>query len=150
MWGKLQNLTGFTRVLRTIPTHVGKTTLRASGSMEAADHPHACGENRRSLHHLLHVLGPSPRMWGKPRRRRNRLHLRRTIPTHVGKTHARSHVDGPLPDHPHACGENALAMKLHSPAYGPSPRMWGKQMLEHDDTQASRTIPTHVGKTFPL
>src|SRR5438552_3444343 len=52
------------------------------------------------------------------------------------------------PDHPHACGENFMALKRRMRICGPSPRVWGKQPMVTHQVFGSRTIPTRVGKTL--
>jgi len=72
--------------LRTIPTHVGRTTTIQRGYSEEADHPHARGENAFATPIEPLSTGPSPRTWGEPSRERPCIGGRRTIPTHVGRT----------------------------------------------------------------
>src|SRR5271165_1619950 len=92
--------------MRTIPTRVGRTSLKCSRFRLQADHPHACGENVAVVMMEGMLIGPSPRVWGE--------HLTclippwrcRTIPTRVGRTPAKSQRRNEKTDHPHACGEN--------------------------------------------
>ncbi len=106
MWGKpTRNATGGENA-RTIPTHVGKTQCRQRRRQRVWDHPHACGENPMPSTAAATVVGPSPRMWGKPVMLRGAQNNARTIPTHVGKTCWPVAPPDRLPDHPHACGEN--------------------------------------------
>jgi len=53
------------------------------------------------------VNGPSPRVWGKPKKPIELRVSDRTIPTRVGKTYLKAHPETREADHPHACGENA-------------------------------------------
>ena len=111
------------------------------------DHPHACGENVAVVEPDVEADGPSPRVWGKPRRVRERATSSRTIPTRVGKTQKDTTPGTPATDHPHACGENAGEGKGHGTGGGPSPRVWGKPALRPQRPHRRRTIPTRVGKT---
>ena len=65
MWGKPKVALYTSCCIRTIPTHVGKTRLVMLSRCRAADHPHACGENRIVVENGGAYPGPSPRMWGK-------------------------------------------------------------------------------------
>ena len=85
-WGKRARNVRYSRTLRTIPTGVGKTSIRSSRSITAADHPHGRGENIDYSFFLRHYSGPSPRAWGKHEQSRAVPEDGRTIPTGVGKT----------------------------------------------------------------
>ena len=91
--------------------------------------------------------GPSPRVWGKPLRPPATPGGGRTIPTRVGKTWTAASSFSLFSDHPHACGENWISGVVEWRIFGPSPRVWGKQLLQHIPRQTFRTIPTRVGKT---
>ncbi len=86
-------------------------------------------------------------MWGELRVTIADKHVRRTIPTRVGRTESLRRNQPSAPDHPHACGENSFASSSASCSFGPSPRVWG----EHDGylplVDSLRTIPTRVGRT---
>ena len=71
----------------------------------------------------------------------------RTIPTRVGKTDRWRSGPSKRTDHPHARGENVAHALLDQRQNGPSPRAWGKLILEDDAVIQLRTIPTRVGKT---
>ena len=71
----------------------------------------------------------------------------RIIPTGVGKTDPRSSHLTARPDHPHGCGENALAVVRCLETVGSSPRVWGKLALDAAGPGYIRIIPTGVGKT---
>src|SRR5262249_4764009 len=72
-------------VIRTIPTHVGKTRSTTSDRTCRADHPHTRGENDSSITKSLPTAGPSPHTWGKRLSRQTVRNWSWTIPTHVGK-----------------------------------------------------------------
>ena len=48
------------------------------------------------------------------------------IPTDAGKTLINDHHNLPIKAHPHARGENALAVFQWGWTFGSSPRPWGK------------------------
>ena len=133
--------------IRTIPTHVGRTSTSAQVGIESADHPHARGENNSSSISAQPFFGPSPRTWGE------RVFVIlvdvefRTIPTHVGRTLALREMRRTTTDHPHARGENGVWAITGLLPYGPSPRTWGEHSSFHSSASSIRTIPTHVGRT---
>ena len=165
--GRTDGLHGQGRALRTIPTHVGRTSIRSRCDSTNTDHPHARGENSRSTRRFRSPCGPSPRTWGEPDhaggehtdRRTIPTHVgrtarfaggfvpSRTIPTHVGRTISRYPPCHPHADHPHARGENALVNVPTVNYRGPSPRTWGERDDRVTVNRRHRTIPTHVGRT---
>ena len=50
-----------------------------------------------------------------------------------------------LEDHPHACGDKNLTVKILSPVVGSSPRVWGQGVYNDICMHAYRIIPTRVG-----
>ena len=152
---------------RTIPTHVGRTSLSVAILRSSADHPHARGENIRSVAYRpayfrtipTHVgrtflLRPSawvatdhPHARGRLLETLFRTISARTIPTHVGRTVSPEDFYAMLADHPHARGENALSFQMLLIKRGPSPRTWGDSGHVWLVRRAGRTIPTHVGRT---
>ncbi len=147
MWGEPHPMLLEIGQQRTIPTHVGRTSLVGQLSPAGPDHPHACGENRMTASQAESRSGPSPRMWGELAILNKQLVPVRTIPTHVGRTTKLAMHLGAETDHPHACGENQAAHGPPLVMVGPSPRMWGEHHLERRASLRSRTIPTHVGRT---
>ncbi len=105
-WGKHSSDDGLLLGCRTIPTRVGKTPSSGLSSTMSADHPHARGENKSGARTAKPTDGPSPRAWGKLRRRATARMLDRTIPTRVGKTQSNLTSENIQSDHPHARGEN--------------------------------------------
>ena len=92
--------------------------------------------------------GPSPRGWGKPRRVWGQCPRYRAIPTRVGKTSGEQTIQQKKPGHPHAGGENRAMFEPPAAVAGPSPRGWGKRIRTYGACNATRAIPTRVGKTF--
>ena len=65
MRGKQKCRTGRPRILGNIPAHAGKTTQSDFTTLEAAEHPRACGENLDKQDVMDDLRGTSPRMRGK-------------------------------------------------------------------------------------
>src|SRR5437867_927284 len=65
-WGKRGERGCEARIIRTIPTRVGKTFPRSRSGKTAADHPHTRGENGAAHGDNNRPIGPSPHAWGKP------------------------------------------------------------------------------------
>ncbi len=160
-------MNGLTFLVRTIPTHVGRTAAAILASSRASDHPHARGENE-STRQIMCITpdhphargenciadrwcgspyGPSPRTWGEPSTDVPAPTVGRTIPTLVGRTQTVDGVRWCESDHPHARGENAMRCLYGSWDCGPSPRTWGELHYSAIGGPACGTIPTHVGRT---
>ena len=70
----------------SIPAHAGETARWQLLACQAGVHPRACGGNGiYNLEEDDHV-GPSPRMRGKRRRRRQHVDHGGSIPAHAGET----------------------------------------------------------------
>ena len=147
VWGELHDQRLDQSELRTIPTRVGRTGCSMSILARLSDHPHACGENSSAGSERRPVSGPSPRVWGEQPRRPAPGHYCRTIPTRVGRTMRARSPRPALPDHPHACGENARLLFSQFWELGPSPRVWGEPSNTIIQVGRNRTIPTRVGRT---
>ncbi len=104
-WGKGFQFPADCRILRIIPTCVGKRRCRRSTLRGAKDHPHVrgekCGIGRRSAG----GVGSSPRAWGKGRAFHVAHCFLRIIPTCVGKRHQNLGIEVEKADHPHVRGE---------------------------------------------
>ena len=85
-WGERTVASRFFLTTRTIPTRVGRTSLREFQKELAADHPHAGGENSAMGSCPNTTCGPSPRGWGELARQAPTNTTVRTIPTRVGRT----------------------------------------------------------------
>ncbi len=64
-WGELGSKRAAGRLLRTIPTRVGRTVHNRFMCVENPDHPHASGENHSTRERMNSSTGPSPREWGE-------------------------------------------------------------------------------------
>ena len=112
--------------IRIIPAHAGQTRSSPFLSLSFADHPRACGANGTVNGVNQRQHGSSPRMRGK-RRRHGRISGRpRIIPAHAGQTRGGGLSFISVPDHPRACGANAMLRYRCSFRCGSSPRMRGK------------------------
>ena len=129
-------------VRRTIPTHVGRTG--------------------RQWPRCVASTGPSPRTWGERchvsharRRTADHPHARgenpsrmpigdraaRTIPTHVGRTHAaRRSTRSQAGPSPRTWGERIAHASTATPIGGPSPRTWGER---RERRPAMPQLPDH-------
>ena len=148
MWGTRKSSRRLRWAGRFIPTHVGNTRRRRSGSCPGSVHPHACGEHLNYKPLRIIFIGSSPRMWGTQRRSGSGRIMARFIPTHVGNTSGLNtciHVDSV---HPHACGEHFNNIFIITARNGSSPRMWGTLNRSTTRNVVNRFIPTHVGNTF--
>ena len=105
-WGKPFSVCGKLQDPRSIPTHVGKTSLESVSSSRPTVHPHTRGENQARVIALSRFFGPSPLSWGKRNRNLRATRKRRTIPTLVGKTREHGLNFQACSDHPHTRGEN--------------------------------------------
>ncbi|AFD28172.1 hypothetical protein DGo_PE0028 (plasmid) [Deinococcus gobiensis I-0] len=110
-------------------------------------HPHACGEHGIATLSAGGMTGPSPRLWGTRRAARVAAGLPRSIPTPVGNTRPTCADPPGRTVHPHACGEHAQELLVQAVRNGPSPRLWGTQMIEMWNDPTQRSIPTPVGNT---
>ena len=171
MWGLRASPPAAAFFRRSIPTHVGFTPRSSHGGRTTPVHPHACGVYLLIPASSVLSIGPSPRMWGLPGRsaparschrsipthvgftpeglllRTERL---RSIPTHVGFTRLFSVLKHGVTVHPHACGVYTFDRSSSIKTSGPSPRMWGLRMHITHTIKTVRSIPTHVGFTWPV
>src|SRR5260221_5731965 len=80
VWGERRCSCDWSALKRTIPTCVGRTRSSIVRADALTDHPHVCGENSAQSPATYPDLGPSPRVWGEPTRRRVSADRRPTIP----------------------------------------------------------------------
>ena len=86
-------------------------------------------------------------MRGKPRIGGAARMVLRIIPAHAGQTGRDRHSQRRQPDHPRACGANAIPTIPTTRTRGSSPRMRGKQEYTHPYGISGRIIPAHAGQT---
>ena len=132
---------------RIIPAHAGQTSCRSVSSSRTADHPRACGANRRDARDHRHARGSSPRMRGKRAFRDRRFRRCRIIPAHAGQTISPLGTWSTGADHPRACGANDDAVIVTVVPRGSSPRMRGKHLFALATASGERIIPAHAGQT---
>ena len=147
-WGKRKHTWRPWVCPRNIPTRVGKTRETGVLKAEAAEHPHASGENGRRIPCTARPVGTSPREWGKLIFDKRHVCKSRNIPTRVGKTSVNGSNITRDTEHPHASGENTPAAHGVPPDFGTSPREWGKLECPLCHKKNGRNIPTRVGKTI--
>ena len=147
MRGKPCSVVYYPFCYRIIPAHAGQTRLPGRCSCRWPDHPRACGANEFSPRSYGPRTGSSPRMRGKPQRRRLRHARRRIIPAHAGQTRRVERAAFLITDHPRACGANTFCRTIALLKDGSSPRMRGKHGTDADDAVRVRIIPAHAGQT---
>ena len=136
VWGKLLGNGNFRRRKLGSPPRVwGKRSGRLFTAWHLAVHPHACGENAiyTAPHPALKrftptrvgktyapmqrrrtICGSPPRVWGKlVVKNGNFGHIYGSPPRVWGKRMETPISGGGMPVHPHACGENKLAVMLN-------------------------------------
>ena len=134
---------------RIIPAHAGQTVRPAFAVHDEADHPRACGANSRLRQKVNHCRGSSPRMRGKLPISVGGCPACRIIPAHAGQTWWCRCGSWRTPDHPRACGANAVLPSMLMDRSGSSPRMRGKQHPISELDRLRRIIPAHAGQTAP-
>ena len=134
---------------RIIPAHAGQTSPFRPPPLSRSDHPRACGANVKVENLGTAFDGSSPRMRGKHTIPANLEDGMRIIPAHAGQTPRVCRRTGWGPDHPRACGANALPFGIVPPWTGSSPRMRGKRPMRTLLMPALRIIPAHAGQTEP-
>ena len=147
MRGKLPLARDFEEGRRLIPAHAGKTERRSPVPVLFRAHPRACGENTVTFGPSGSSPGSSPRMRGKPNLPTPVLAAVGLIPAHAGKTSWSAQPWLSLRAHPRACGENGTLFETQRNKMGSSPRMRGKQTLDHRPVSGVGLIPAHAGKT---
>ena len=147
MRGKRRARTLKRTVRRIIPAHAGQTRTPATATTPPKDHPRACGANSIATIMKGVTAGSSPRMRGKPQRRRLRHARRRIIPAHAGQTSNPPSLRLSGPDHPRACGANVYGLSSDFVQDGSSPRMRGKRWRSNRRIARFRIIPAHAGQT---
>ena len=150
MRGKLKHLGDLIDHRWIIPAHAGQTRCERCRRYGRADHPRACGANRRCAMVRQLAYGSSPRMRGKLSPTTSRYNFPRIIPAHAGQTAPYVHRTFCRADHPRACGANGGANCRRWHAIGSSPRMRGKHAVAGAARRVVRIIPAHAGQTSGL
>ncbi len=145
VWGTHPIFSKKRRQHRFIPTGVGNAPTVETKEERFAVHPHGCGERRITCAPLMMAGGSSPRVWGTPKSRTNKVCVGRFIPTGVGNAHVLLDMLYPTSVHPHGCGERLAHNNTVKMADGSSPRVWGTLGLGPVFQLTIRFIPTGVG-----
>ena len=111
-----------------IPACAGKTYGLLTVRCVIRAHPRVCGENTRLTGDIASTNGSSPRVRGKLKGAKYRVHRVRLIPACAGKTLAPYRLIDAMRAHPRVCGENLIAVWTAWTAPGSSPRVRGKRI----------------------
>ena len=111
------------------------------------DHPRACGANRWPPTRARSRNGSSPRVRGKLLELDKGQRHVRIIPARAGQTAWRIFRFSACPDHPRACGANALTLAMLVLQSGSSPRVRGKRKHDGMPVALRRIIPARAGQT---
>ena len=112
-WGTEVRLLQLAVCHRFIPTHVGNSGNTGFNLSPQKVHPHARGEQEKSLSARPPAAGSSPRTWGTAYGTRTWSSLLRFIPTHVGNRYRQRRAGNHAPVHPHARGEQTKSNILN-------------------------------------
>ena len=87
-------------------------------------------------------------MWGQATPNGETYEGVRIIPTRVGTSKIKRGIKSVLQDHPHACGDKEIAMRLRTVQEGSSPRVWGQAKDGTTVVVSNGIIPTRVGTSI--
>ena len=146
-WGEVQSTLEVHRLVRNIPTGVGRSAPGAAARLQGPEHPHGRGEKGVVRGVGQAGDGTSPRAWGEGSLGRKGNLGTRNIPTGVGRRRGRAGRKPKGPEHPHGRGEKALRWSEISAEPGTSPRAWGEEPVPKTDCGNDRNIPTGVGRS---
>ena len=132
---------------RFIPTCVGNSysVVRVTGN--GSVHPHMRGELLGMDPPLRTRRGSSPHAWGTRHPEGGQVHRSRFIPTCVGNSPRRTSGVRGRPVHPHMRGELRLRASSSADRTGSSPHAWGTLILQVEEPENNRFIPTCVGNS---
>ena len=145
--GKLHGKLELESRRRIIPARAGQTANFRATLWSNADHPRACGANRRIYGRVPVAFGSSPRVRGTPGVERIHVDLPRIIPARAGQTRLPARQPRHRPDHPRACGANTIAVRVDVSDAGSSPRVRGKRENGELIDIETRIIPARAGQT---
>ena len=150
LWGDYSGTPPHVRVLRYIPTPVGRLSPFFFLLAAPTVHPHACGEIIANFYKTNRVNGTSPRLWGDYCQFLQDEPRKRYIPTPVGRFIRTSDIVIFPPVNPHACGEIGVISRERASECGTSPRLWGDWAFKIQRDARARYIPTPVGRLYLL
>ena len=146
LWGDSLRPQEFQRIVRYIPTSVGRFLLFLRVIGCPAVHPHVCGEIVSSPVARHNKEGTSPRLWGDCLRADPKWFGQRYIPTSVGRLPTGRATPYVNAVHPHVCGEILDLIHGDDVVGGTSPRLWGDWRMPERLGHHRRYIPTSVGR----
>ena len=145
VWGQVKVFGTKYCCSRIIPTRVGTSPYQISYRKTPRDHPHACGDKRKTLAQQYEAQGSSPRVWGQAAPANIIQRGGRIIPTRVGTRVCYLGFVCLCQDHPHAYGDKQLSLTLSVMLRGSSPRVWGQVRAINSPLDIERIIPTRMG-----
>ena len=145
--GKPSCIMLFTRCMRLIPAHAGKTRVQDVEHAAAGAHPRSRGENLNAVAGGNKETGSSPLTRGKHRHLVSDRVAVRLIPAHAGKTARRAGMGADGGAHPRSRGENREGVQQIEIVEGSSPLTRGKPHGIDRRHCAVGLIPAHAGKT---
>ena len=134
-------------VLRLIPAHAGKTSLRRGAQYGRAAHPRSRGENATRFMGGPFGGGSSPLTRGKPEVVAALISVIGLIPAHAGKTATCLVSRLTIRAHPRSRGENGSLPDDGLELEGSSPLTRGKPWSPPSRRAGRGLIPAHAGKT---
>ena len=147
MRGKPDDWSGRLSKERSIPAYAGETYNSHRQYRYSTVDLRVCGGNYNTRRALQVMIGRSPRMRGKRRRRPTHRSSSRSIPAYAGETwHDCTKTIWQTVD-PRVCGGNVGKFSQIGGAGGRSPRMRGKLFLYLGASSLLRSIPAYAGET---
>ena len=148
--GKLRRISGLTRTDRCIPACAGEAWRRHDWYRWSAVHPRVCGGSPIKPRNSSPTRGASPRVRGKPQWLSFSLRYGGCIPACAGEAPIRKLLAILLSVHPRVCGGSPGGVPCLPWAWGASPRVRGKPIVESIATGRLRCIPACAGEaTIP-
>ena len=133
---------------RIIPAYAGSTSLPASPTLSAQDHPRIRGEHHRQNRSPRTQSGIIPAYAGSTRMRRIlSAYGIRIIPAYAGSTPANVRRHDPRQDHPRIRGEHRRVARRCMAENGSSPHTRGALHAEHCAVRIGGIIPAYAGST---
>ena len=132
---------------RFSPAHAGNSHPRASGSLEDAVQPRACGEQPPANCYPARNSGSAPRMRGTADVVSDAPQEVRFSPAHAGNSPSGSSCCSRRSVQPRACGEQFRTVEEIDAEGGSAPRMRGTGRRRPGDRDHMRFSPAHAGNS---
>ena len=145
VWGQVCPFLSRYKNVRIIPMRVGTRADKVHNQTVHEDHPHACGDKNRRNSPKYTEKGSSPCVWGQANTKNGLFARLRIIPMRVGTSGYDMEHKKDTMDHPHACGDKNIIVRLQMQAEGSSPCVWGQVFLKKQRKNPSGIIPMRVG-----